>query len=618
MFIKFNRIIAHNFLSLGHVEFSLSDNGSVLVEGRNNNVKDLASSNGSGKSSLFNAICWCLTGETIQGVSTNIANIYSDGSCYVTLDFNLNNDTFSVTRQKDGNKNDLKVIKNNKDVSGKGIRESTKVLENELGDLTSDLIGSIIVLGQGLPHKFSNNTPAGRKELLEKLSKSDFMIEDIKSRLSSRKDDLSAEIRSNQDSILSEKAKLDIYDGYIVDSQTKLDELRDIKFDNIMTMKDLVEIKTEAKERLEESIKEVDEKISRFTTSLATLSINKDSAINKLNADLETAIAPITAEQKELDVALSNVKFKLDHADDDICPTCGQRLPDKEHIDKQPLLDEQAELNEKWNCLEDKKSELKRKYEEDKSAILNEFDATNITSIISSLNENKSELTSKVQATASDISNLTNDITTLRAEYEAYEKNIEQLNQTIDLNVARKQQAEDKIVYYNEEVDELSQHLDVVNQMLTIVKRDFRGYLLTNVIDFINSKANDYSDIVFGSRSIRFELDGNNINIMYCDKPYENLSGGEKQKLDLIIQFALKDMLSSYLNVYCNILVLDEIFDNLDTVGCDRVLSLISNLNDVSSVYIISHHADELQIPYDNKIVIEKDSSGISSLVNAV
>ena len=618
MFIKFNRITAHNFLSLGHVEFSLSDNGSVLVEGRNNNVKDSASSNGSGKSSLFNAICWCLTGETIQGVSTNIANIYSDGSCYVTLDFNLNNDTFSVTRQKDGNKNDLKVIKNNKDVSGKGIRESTKVLENELGDLTSDLIGSIIVLGQGLPHKFSNNTPAGRKELLEKLSKSDFMIEDIKSRLSSRKDDLSAEIRSNQDSILSEKAKLDIYDGYIVDSQTKLDELKDIKFDNIMTMKDLVEIKTEAKDRLEESIKEVDEKISRFTTSLATLSINKDLAINKLNADLETVIAPITAEQKELDVALSNVKFKLDHADDDICPTCGQRIPDKEHIDKQPLLDEQAELNEKWNCLEDKKGELKRKHEDDKSAILNEFDATNITSIIASLNESKSELTSKVQATASDISNLTNDIATLRAEYEAYEKNIEQLKQTIDLNVARKQQAEDKIVYYNEEVDELSQHLDVVNQMLTIVKRDFRGYLLTNVIDFINSKANDYSDIVFGSRSIRFELDGNNINIMYCDKPYENLSGGEKQKLDLIIQFALKDMLSSYLNVYCNILVLDEIFDNLDTVGCDRVLSLISNLNDVSSVYIISHHADELQIPYDNKIVIEKDSSGISSLVNAV
>lgn len=618
MFIKFNKITAHNFLSLGHVEFSLSDNGSVLVEGRNNNVKDSASSNGSGKSSLFNAICWCLTGETIQGVSTNIANIYSDGSCYVTLDFNLNNNTFSVTRQKDSNKNDLKVIKNGKDVSGKGIRESTKVLENELGDLTSDLIGSIIVLGQGLPHKFSNNTPAGRKELLEKLSKSDFMIEDIKNRLSSRRDELNNEIKSNQDSILSEKAKLDIYDGYITDSQTKLDELKDIKFDNIMTMKDLVEIKTEAKARLEENIREIDEKISSFTTSLATLSIHKDLAINKLNADLETSIAPITAEQKELDVALSNVKFKLDHADDDICPTCGQRIPDKEHIDKQPLLDEQAELNEKWNCLEDNKGELKRKYEEGKSAILNEFDATNITSIISSLNENKSDLTSKMQITATDISNLTNDIATLRAEYEAYEKNIEQLKQTIELNVARKQQAEDKIVYYNEEVDELSQHLDVVNQMLTIVKRDFRGYLLTNVIDFINSKANDYSDVVFGSRSIRFELDGNNINIMYCDKPYENLSGGEKQKLDLIIQFALKDMLSSYLNVYCNILVLDEIFDNLDTVGCDRVLSLISNLNDVSSVYIISHHADELQIPYDNKIVIEKDSSGISSLVNAV
>ena len=618
MFIKFNKVVAHNFLSLGHVEFSLNDNGLVLVEGHNNNTSDLASSNGSGKSSLFNAICWCLTGETIQGVSNNIVNIYSDGNCYVSLEFDLGKDTFKVTRQKSANKNDLKVVKNDQDISGKGIRESSKILENELGDLTSDLIGSIIVLGQGLPHKFSNNTPAGRKELLEKLSKSDFMIEDIKNRLSARRDALNEEIKGNKDIVISEKAKLGIYEGYIADSQEKLNSLKDIDFSNIETMKDLVEIKSEAKNNIENNIKEIDDNISQHTTSLATLSINKDTAINDLTAKFNLAVEPITSEQKELDTALNNIQFKLDHADDDICPTCGQKIPDKEHIDKQPLLDEQAELNEKWNCLEDRKSELKQKFESDKKSILTEFDATNITSTISELNNNKLDLTNKVRILTTDISNLTNKIATIRAESEAYQKNMEQLQQTIDLNLARKQQAEDKIVYYTEEAEELSQHLDVVNQMLTIVKRDFRGYLLTNVIDFINSKANDYSNVVFGTRSIRFELDGNNINILYCNKPYENLSGGEKQKVDLIIQFALKDMLSSYLNVYCNILVLDEIFDNLDTVGCERVFTLISDVSDVSSVYIISHHADELQIPYDSKIIIEKDSSGISSLVNAV
>ena len=75
----------------------------------------------------------------------------------------------------------------------------------------------------------------------------------------------------------------------------------------------------------------------------------------------------------------------------------------------------------------------------------------------------------------------------------------------------------------------------------------------------------------------------------------------------------LKDKLKD-----CRSKALRRIFDNLDTVGCERVFTLISDVSDVSSVYIISHHADELQIPYDSKIIIEKDSSGISSLVNAV
>ena len=40
MLIKFNKVIAHNFLSLGHVEFSLDNNGTVLVEGINTNNID--------------------------------------------------------------------------------------------------------------------------------------------------------------------------------------------------------------------------------------------------------------------------------------------------------------------------------------------------------------------------------------------------------------------------------------------------------------------------------------------------------------------------------------------------------------------------------------------------
>jgi DNA repair exonuclease SbcCD ATPase subunit len=71
-------------------------------------------------------------------------------------------------------------------------------------------------------------------------------------------------------------------------------------------------------------------------------------------------------------------------------------------------------------------------------------------------------------------------------------------------------------------------------------------------------------------------------------------------------------MLCQFLDFRCNILALDEIFDNLDSIGCDKVIDLISKkLNDVESVFIISHHTD-LAIPSDSIITITKYADGVS------
>ena len=148
-----------------------------------------------------------------------------------------------------------------------------------------------------------------------------------------------------------------------------------------------------------------------------------------------------------------------------------------------------------------------------------------------------------------------------------------------------------------------------------MLKRDFRGFLLTNVIDFINIKAKEYCSFVFDTDEIEFKLDGNNIDIKYCEKDYENLSGGEKQKVDLIVQFSIRDMLSQYLDFSSNILVLDEITDNLDAKGSDKIINLISNkLIDVESVFIITHHTELLQGLFDTEIQVEKDKNGVSRI----
>ena len=127
--------------------------------------------------------------------------------------------------------------------------------------------------------------------------------------------------------------------------------------------------------------------------------------------------------------------------------------------------------------------------------------------------------------------------------------------------------------------------------------------------------AKEYSKVIFGTNLIKFELSGNNISISYSGKEYESMSGGEKKKVDIIIQFALRSMLCKYLGFSCNILVLDEIFDELDNLGCQKIVDFITNtLIDVNNVYIISHRAD-LDIPSDKTITIQKDENGISSVI---
>ena len=99
----------------------------------------------------------------------------------------------------------------------------------------------------------------------------------------------------------------------------------------------------------------------------------------------------------------------------------------------------------------------------------------------------------------------------------------------------------------------------------------------------------------------------------YNGKEYEALSGGERQKVDLIIQFAIRDMLCKHTSFSSNIIVMDEIFDNLDDMGCQKILDLITTrLHDISSIFIITHHGAELSIPYDDIIKVEKSNDGIS------
>ena len=620
MILRFTKVRLHNFFCYSDAELELNSLGYVIVSGRNNMGEDSAISNGSGKSSIFNAICYALTGETAQGLSNNIENIYTDpNDCWVEVEFIADNDEFIVKRCKTP-RSDMKIYINGEDRSGKGVKESQQLLKSYLPDLTSQLIGSIIILGQGLPYRFTYNTPSARKTLLESLTKSDYMVQTIKDKLDNRKEELRSQLRSFEDKNIANNTQIKIYSERLVKLNNDLAEYNECSTDC----------------NIEERIAELDNNFDYYRKTLSKLNnqknhIEKDisnlmdkksklisDANNKLTEKLKPIEEDLNKSRSELVDGQSNEKqlekeIKKIESIVDVCPTCGQKIPDVHKIDTTDLKNKLKDAKLITKKLLSNKNNLDKKVKDITDSHYLELNKkiTNYDNDINSLKDNLNLVNVDInninrlqQIDNNEVSKLIN----IQNNYEKVIKEIVEINDLIETFTTEKRNIESNIINTNE-------HLGVVQNLITLAKREFRSALLVNVIAYMDGKAKEYAKEVFGNESISIVVDENYIDVLFNNKYYEALSGGEKQKIDILIQLALRDLLSNQLNIHSNILVLDEGLDFLDSKGSEAVLNLIQNkLSDVESVFIISHHVEELNISYDTEIVVEKGVDGISTI----
>ena len=314
MNIIFNSIEIEGFMSLGHVNIDLKDSGYTLINGVNNTETDLAKSNGSGKSSIWEALVWCLTGETIRGTKS-VENIIQNNGTYVKLTFTFNNDNYIIIRSKNHKqyKTNLLLYVNDKDVSGKGVRNTTKILKDYLPELDNSIISSVIVLGQGLPSRFTNNSPSGRKEVLEQLSKSDFMIEDIKLRIINRKSELDKELRQEQDIQLKTKSECELLQTQLDSDIEQLNSEQDVEQtkqlliiskEQCNTLQNLVtEIQTECEQ--------INTQINENSLTISSLESQKNEQINELRQKYYNIINPLNIKQTEIidNTSIENIQL---------------------------------------------------------------------------------------------------------------------------------------------------------------------------------------------------------------------------------------------------------------------------------------------------------------------
>ena len=96
------------------------------------------------------------------------------------------------------------------------------------------------------------------------------------------------------------------------------------------------------------------------------------------------------------------------------------------------------------------------------------------------------------------------------------------------------------------------------------------------------------------------------------DKEYKEFSGGQKQRLDIVLIFAMHDLVSAGVDI--NLMIMDEVFEGLDEAGEAAVFDLVRvKAEEGKSIYIITHspHIDSL---YSSTMTALADENGATKI----
>ena len=563
MKIVFEKVVISNFLSIGSAEIKLNDSGITLVSGINRQ-DPLSASNGSGKSSIFEAILWCLTGFTSRG-SSAVSNIHTGKSAKVELFFLADTSAYVIKRTADPST--LSINKDGQDISGNTFTKSKKILADLLNFVDYDMLSSIIILTQGLGGRLSNLKPAERKSRLELFSNLQQLMEAVTDTVNVVTNDISTQYSEASKKLAVAENEIS-YNRRLIDSyNSKISEIQ-TNADKILSKEEQTSLEAEI-ERMKQEIAQAEEDITTATIDINTAVMHRTSLENHL-----------ASYKKEI----NSIKQNYISAMNKVCPLCSQPLHDNSIIEKyDQRLEELSKLisgdsealarivvpsRESVSALEDKKKVLAEKVAEKQKVLL---ESTKYSSSIDAWQE-------MVQASENAIKEQEPSILPLRTSISVLDK---------DSQLSK---------WYKQ-----------------AIPRKFRNFLLDNVVGYMNKRLEHYSKYLFSDRVVRLENDGNNLLIKLGDLCFENLSGGEGRRVDLLLQLSLRDLAINQSGFFCNLLVMDEVFDYLDDTGIENFLLMVDKESSFSESLMVITHRKDVAIPISQKLTVTKSADGISS-----
>ena len=580
-----------NFLSVGNQTQAVSfdQEALTLVLGSNLDLggDDTGSRNGTGKTTIINALSYALYGQALTNIrKENLINKINGKNMLVTVEFEKEGLNYRIERGRKPNV--LKLYIDNKEITADNqgedeshgdSRETQKSIEQMLG-MSHTMFKHLVALNT-YTEPFLAMKAADQREVIEQLLGITL--------LSEKAELLKTRIKETKDAISSEQFRIEAVKSANENVQKSIDSLG-IK-SSAWNKKQQEEVERLGTAIIKLEAVDIAAEISMHDALKIWLeNSNKIRDLGKQRSTYEAAVG-------QAEKAVNKYRRELETLIDKKCPACEQHIHDHKH----------GEM-----------TETATKHLEDAVAYLDKCQANYDTVLqeLADLGEQgrRPEPFYDTEAEAlghkNNLEQLIKSLSSKLEDINPYDEQIEELKKTAIQDISW-----DTI----NSLTRLRDHQEFLHKLLTNKDSFIRKKIIDQNLSYLNKRLSYYIDKLGLPHTVVFQNDLTvEITQLGQDLDFDNLSRGERNRLILSMSFAFRDVWEG-LYQSINLLFIDELVDaGMDSAGVESALAVLKKMarERNKNIYLISHK-DELIGRVNNVLRVVKQN-GFTNYSNSI
>ncbi len=546
----------------------------TLVLGENLDLGGDGSRNGTGKTTIINALSYALYGQALTNIRRdNLINKANGKAMLVSLDFNINGRDYRIERGR--KPNILKFYVNNEeqaadDNSQGDSRETQDAIESALG-MTHDMFRHVLALNT-YTEPFLSLKANDQRVIIEQLLGITL--------LSERAERIKELNRETKDGIAQEEMRI----RAVQEANRRIEE----QIENLRRRQTMWKTKHEEEtDKIQKALEEL-----RKINIDAEIQAHKDYKIwDQKRKDINDLAGQISRTKLDVDRETKNIgKLSKEIAtlEQHTCHTCGQEFHDSKH--QQVLASKQEDLaTARTACQEHTQT-------------LSEMEAAHTS--LGQLGKPPKMFYDREEDAIqhrANVENLQQQLDSKTQETDPYGEQIEEMTG----------QALQAVTYDTlNELTRLQEHQDFLLKLLTNKDSFIRKKIIEQNLSYLNARLTYYLDRIGLPHSVIFQNDLTvEIQELGRDLDFDNLSRGERNRLILSMSWAFRDVWESLYHPI-NVLFIDELVDSgMDTQGVENSLALLKKMSRErhKSIWLVSHR-DELAGRVENILRVVKEN----------